>query len=608
MTEQMLNVPFVSRYGADGARLDCGACCAAMLLEAMAQPASPEEIASAAEAGRAAGKTGCRLSPTALMRGAAAGGLTMFRTKGRALDDLKRLIDDGQAPIVRLKYGAIPDRLERRLTGAHYVVVVGYDEEVGLIFVNDPHYPEADEADNGGYRRAYAYQIFLDAWGDFGFSVLAPVPVAVSAPAPVGEAAALSFSFAAGLGNVWVVAPLGLLVRPQADTPAPQGAPGIPFGQRLTALSPETARDFKGFTWQQIKSDIYGVSGWVAASAGGNRYLADAPPFEPYAVYVADTLPVRQAGGLSVRETRDIESPLRERIPIGGQLTVYQRVTEADGTPWLWVKTPANVFGWAREWADNVMLVGYSPAIVPTPPISGFLIHQPDVRQLPLVPAAPVSLPPGASAEMQLAARIWNAYGGLLEPLAMRLGFDPAVAVAVAAAESSGRGFGPDGRMIIRLENHIFWNNWGKFNPDAFDAFFQLEHAQHGHVYRPSPDAPWRKFHNNQAEEWNAFGVAQRLDDRAAKLSISMGLAQIMGFNYNMVGYPSVEAMFDAFNTEERIQLIGFFDFVKSRKAILALQNKDYVLFARLYNGPGQEPIYAPLIQAYHDAFHTVKP
>ncbi len=614
MTRQMLNIPFVSRYGVGGARRDCGACCVAMLLEAMAQPASPEEIASAAEAGRAAGQSGCRLSPTALIRGAAAGGLTIFRTKGHTLDDLKHLIDDGQPPIVRLKYGAIPDRPERRLTGVHEVLVVGYDEELGLLFVNDPHYPQAGTEGDGGYRRPYAYQIFLDAWAACDFSMFAPVPVTTSAPSPEVAAAgpsleaAISFSLAAsaGLGDVWVVAPLGLMVRPQPDV-ASRSASGVPFGQRLTALSSETARDAKGYTWRQIRSDDYGLSGWVAASADGNRYLADTPPFEPYTVYVLDTAPVRQAGGLSVRERRDIEAPLCERIPIGGQLTVYQRVMEADGTPWLWVKSSAGTFGWVREWAENVMLVGYSTPVGPTPaPISGFLIDQPEVRQLPLIPATLCTVPAGASLEVQMVARIWNNYGGLIGPLAEKLGFDPAVAVATVAAESGGRAFGPDGRMIIRLENHIFWSNWGKYHPDVFNMYFQLDNAQYGHAYRPAPDVAWRKFHGDHLEEWNAFNLAQQLDARAAKLSISMGLMQIMGFNYSMIGYASVEAMFEAFQSEERIQLIGFFDFVKSRGAVPALQSKDFVRFARLYNGAGQENIYAPRIKLYHDAFHCL--
>jgi len=366
MTRQILNVPFVSRYTEDGVWLDCGACCVAMLLGAMAQPTSPQKLA----AGKSGRQSARPLSPVALVRAAQAGGLTMFKAKGRMFDDLRRLIDDGQPPIVILKYGAIPDRLEQRCTGRHFVVMVGYDDTAGLVFVNDPHYPEAGEGGTGGYRRAYPYETFLEAWSAFDFSVIVPMPVQPPAPRPSAD---FSFSAPASLGDVWVIAPLGLRMRSTPDVAAGSIAEGVPFGQRLSALSPESGPDANGYFWQQVLTD-QGVKGWVAAGAGGDRYLANKPPVEPYTVYVLDTPPVRQAGSLNLRETRDINAPLKESVPIGAALVVYQRVTEADGTPWLWVKSPGGAFGWAREKADGVVLVSASAQTVivdaqkPAPP------------------------------------------------------------------------------------------------------------------------------------------------------------------------------------------------------------------------------------------------
>lgn len=344
MTEQLLNVPFVSRYTEDGARLDCGACCVAMLLAAMAQPTSPIDIAG--------GRGGCQLSPAALIQSAQTFGLTMFKDKRRTLEDLKRLLDDGQPPIVRLKYGDIPDRLARRSTGAHYVIVVGYDDETEQIFINDPHYPEAGEAGDGGYRRAYTYPVFMEAWRGGKFNALIPVP----APAPVQEGG-VSFTQPTILGDVWVIAPLGLRLRAQPEAAGTAVAGGVPFGEHLSAISPESAMDAAGYTWQQVLT-AQGVTGWVAASASGNRYLSDAQPIDPYTMYVLDTPAVRRAGGLSAREARDIHATLRESVPIGSQLTVYQRITEADGTPWLWVRTPSGKHGWVREKAGEEALVG----------------------------------------------------------------------------------------------------------------------------------------------------------------------------------------------------------------------------------------------------------
>jgi hypothetical protein len=582
-----------------------------MLLGAVAQDASPAEIIAAS------GMT--RLAPPAIVRGAQAFGLKLHHGKGYSLNDLKNLLDDGQPPIARIKYNHIPDRPNRRYTGAHYVLVVGYDDASGQIFINDPHYPPpASPPQAGGIRggegrrRAYSYQTFLTAWAAADNVLLIP-SLASAQLAPDAMP-----SFATGIGEAWVIAPVGLVLRPQRNVPPGAGATGVIFGQHLTLLSPESGPDEKGRTWQQVQTDP-GATGWVPASAGGDRYLSPTQPVNPYTLHVLDTSPARDAGGLSVRDTRDINSAMLERVAIGGQVTVYNRVTDASGTPWLWVKSPGGNYGWVREKADGVTLVGTAPSGPPSPTPKtvgpeGFLMTLPQVRQLPLAPPTRLAAPPGAAQAAITTAAIWNKYGGLLDPLAARLGIDPAVAVAVTAAESGGSGMGPDGRMIIRFENHIFWSYWGKDNPDRFNALFRFDadKSWQGHEYRPNPNAPWQSFHGNQAEEWKALGVAQQLNDRAAKLSISMGLAQIMGFNYAGVGYSSVEEMFTAFSQDERAQLIGFFDFVRGGRAaspkVAALQARDFVAFATQYNGPGQASTYASIIQGFCDAFHTLKP
>ncbi len=595
----ILNVPYLSQQPA-ARHTDCGACCVAMILNAIAQDASAGEVVAAS------GASG-QLSPSALVRGARAFGLNMRQGSGFSLNDLKYLLDDGQPPIALVRYGHWHDRPNRKYTGGHYVLVVGYDDATGQVFINDPHSPPT--LPGNGRQRAYSYQIFMDAWSNLGRTLIAPClaqPSSIELP--------LSFEPAAGLGDMWVIAPVGLLLRSQSSVPPGSGAVGVTFGQRLTALSPESAPDDKGRTWQQVMTE-QGVKGWAPASAGGERYLATTQPLQPYAIQVLDTPPARNAGGLSLRDLRDTNAALLERIPIGEQLTVYNRVTEADGTPWLWVKSDGGNYGWVRERADGVTLIGPPgrpiDGVGPTPAVEGWLIAQPDIRQAPLAPAVPLNPPTGTSQDAVTAARIWNQYGGLLGLLAARLGIDAGVSVAVVAAESGGRGFA-DGRMLIRFENHVFWSNWGVNHPDAFNAHFQFDPNQvwQGHHYRADPAQPWQSFHGNQAEEWRAFDVARRLDERAARLSISMGLPQIMGFNHAAIGYDSVEAMFDAFNTDERAQLVGFFDFIRGTRAvsrkITALQAQDFVTFALLYNGAGQETTYGATIQRFYNGFRSL--
>jgi hypothetical protein len=228
-----------------------------------------------------------------------------------------------------------------------------------------------------------------------------------------------------------------------------------------------------------------------------------------------------------------------------------------------------------------------------------------EVHALSLTPAQRRDAPAGASPAAQTAASIWNKYGGMLEPLAIKIGIDPAVAVAVVAVESGGSGFGADGRMIIRFENLVFWSEWGKDNPNAFDAHFTRDPQQ----FRASPDLPFQPTHtNHQTSEWGAFDVARSLNPSAAKQSISMGLAQIMGFNFGRIGYPTVDAMFDAFSADERWQLLGLFSFIAaSRSMVQALQQGDFTTFARGYNGDSPEaPKYGAMIQGMRDAFNSL--
>ncbi len=208
----------------------------------------------------------------------------------------------------------------------------------------------------------------------------------------------------------------------------------------------------------------------------------------------------------------------------------------------------------------------------------------------------------------KLIANTWNRYGGLFSALASRLGIDPGVAVAVFVAESGGDAF-RNGRMVIRFENHIFWNKWGKFNPDTFNQHFQYSSRMiwQGHKWRPNTSVEFKSFHGNQDTEWEAFTFATMLDEVAAKLSISMGAPQIMGFNHHTVGFESVLDMFNSFSESESNQIIGFFDFVKgpgseSRK-MTALKRQDFETFASLYNGPSNASRYGSIIQALYDGF-----
>ncbi len=172
---------------------------------------------------------------------------------------------------------------------------------------------------------------------------------------------------------------------------------------------------------------------------------------------------------------------------------------------------------------------------------------------------------------------------------------DPLVAEAIIAIESGGQGFAPDGEPIIRFEAHIFRNMLGN------DALW----SEHFRVGSPpwigqemKISGGWQPVHTgNQRSEWKAFQLAASLNLEAAAKSISMGAAQIMGFNHARVGYPSAQAMLRAFESAPA-QVVAFLNFLLSDPTLWqAVCNKDWRTVAARYNGSGQVDLYAGLLE-----------
>ncbi len=137
---------------------------------------------------------------------------------------------------------------------------------------------------------------------------------------------------------------------------------------------------------------------------------------------------------------------------------------------------------------------------------------------------------------------------------AKSLDCDVALIRAVDAVESSGSGFTKAGGLVLRFET------------------------------------AWFKRYTGQTVVGSgreAYLNAERINPRAAKLSTSWGRYQIMGFNHQLCGYATVEAMVAAFETGEGRQLDGFVAFVKAKKIDDDLRQKNWKGFAYTYNGAG---------------------
>jgi hypothetical protein len=235
-----------------------------------------------------------------------------------------------------------------------------------------------------------------------------------------------------------------------------------------------------------------------------------------------------------------------------------------------------------------------------------FFKDDPALAAAPVAPAHPItSLPPAGTALGRI-ARVYNEVGGLIDALAGRTAIEPMAVLAVWYVESGGRGFTP-GKPVLRFENHVFWDNWGKNNVAKFDQHFRFGgHGASGgrsknHGFRNPPGTPWRSFHGAaQTLEYEVFDFAATLAGReAACLSSSFGGPQIRGFNHKACGYANAATLFTRFAADSRWQVLGFFDFCRTNSLVDEIQGHKWVDFGQRYNGNGT--VYGPLLKAAFD-------
>jgi cell wall-associated NlpC family hydrolase len=229
-------------------------------------------------------------------------------------------------------------------------------------------------------------------------------------------------------------------------------------------------------------------------------------------------------------------------------------------------------------------------------------------------PATPVDVDVTWPPIRQALVGVYNRIGGHIERQAEQAGIDVPSVLAVWYVESGGRSHTP-GQAVIRFENHILFNQWGAQNPDLYDQHFQhggrapaLDDACRGpsgeyalsrcHAYRRTTSGPFTTCHSGQSQEYDVLSLARELaGDAIALQCISIGGCQVMGFNYQKLGFQNPLEMYDAFQATESAQVDGFFSFCshcgQPGQAVASLQQHDWETFARLYNGTGNVASYA---------------
>lgn len=188
-------------------------------------------------------------------------------------------------------------------------------------------------------------------------------------------------------------------------------------------------------------------------------------------------------------------------------------------------------------------------------------------------------------------ATIYNKWGQFLVEKAREIGISTAMAAAVMGLESGGKTLNPEtNKPTIRFENHVLLKEWGRDNRETFNKHFAFgKPAYTGHKWRSDTEGDWQTFHEadggNQTLEWEVVEFTAGLVDReTAYKCMSVGAAQIMGFNHDKVGYGSATEMVEAFTASDRDNITGLFDFIVDQDLVSVLQEGDYAKFAQVYN------------------------
>lgn len=165
-----------------------------------------------------------------------------------------------------------------------------------------------------------------------------------------------------------------------------------------------------------------------------------------------------------------------------------------------------------------------------------------------------------------------------IDRIAADLKVEPAAFRAVLEVEAAGAGFDKRGRPKALFERHHFFRNL-KALPDQ-----QAEAVAAGLAYPKWGEKPYPKGSDAVYDE---IERACSINEDAALLSTSWGLGQIMGFNYRMIGRPSVLAMVTEAMDSEVGQLRQVAAFLCASGLQDALMTRNWAKVARGYNGPG---------------------
>lgn len=155
--------------------------------------------------------------------------------------------------------------------------------------------------------------------------------------------------------------------------------------------------------------------------------------------------------------------------------------------------------------------------------------------------------------------------------LCKECGLDAASMLAFIQVETGGYGFDPKtGKILIQFEP-VWFKREAPYAPSGLWSLNKVE---------------------VQSKEWIAFNDAFGKNKDAAMKATSIGLAQIMGFQYQRLGYKTVGQMWDDAKKGLDRQIWQLVKFINTdSKLKVSLMNADWATVAMIYNGKGYEQL-----------------
>lgn len=169
----------------------------------------------------------------------------------------------------------------------------------------------------------------------------------------------------------------------------------------------------------------------------------------------------------------------------------------------------------------------------------------------------------------------------MISKAAEKLKIEPSVLDAVCRLESSGPGFLPSGKPVIRFEGQVFWKEMLKrgFFEDKLRDLSQ----QHPNVLYPKRVS---EFYLDGEREYQRLEAAISMNEGAALAATAWGCFYLMGRQFSESGFDDINDFVNAQKAGLLEQLEAFCKWMESRGLIESLQQKNWQFFSRLCYGP----------------------